>query len=331
MNTRTLKFGRILVATDFSASADAAIKRAIWVAKQAQGKVVIAHVIADLRHAVAHTSYRSRIEFLEGQEEHFQRELRRNSDEKLKKLIHGLGDTGVTIKYETLLGTPYVELIHSVQQEQYDLVVVGSRGNSPWKQLLLGSTARRLIRQCPASVWVVRNEGSRPPTSIIAAVDLSDVSRRALEQAAELANCVGAQLHVLHVIEHDVPDHLLDTRPASSPDLTMRQWIEREATESFEKLLAPFETAGDKMHRHVKWGTPGEEIVKLAKEVEADVIAIGTVGRSGIQGLLLGNTAEKVLAHCDCDILTVKPAEFQSPIAPPTWSLHPGPERRQEG
>ena len=88
--------------------------------------------------------------------------------------------------------------------------------------------------------------------------------------------------------------------------------------------------AGTAMRRHLLWGAPAEQIVNFAKDVHADLIVLGTVGRSGIQGLLLGNTAENVLVHCDCDVLTVKPAGFQTPIAPPTWSLHPGPERREE-
>jgi universal stress protein E len=57
--------------------------------------------------------------------------------------------------------------------------------------------------------------------------------------------------------------------------------------------------------------------------VAADVIAMGTVGRSGIRGMLLGNIAEKVLATCDCSILTVKPDDFVSPIQPAFWPLHP--------
>ena len=112
-----------------------------------------------------------------------------------------LGSTGVEITYETLLGEPYVELIHSVQQEGYDLVVVGTRGHNALTRIVLGSTAKRLIRKCPASVWVVKHKEVKPPRSILAAVDMSDVSRRALDQAIWMAQQTGAQLHVLHVIE----------------------------------------------------------------------------------------------------------------------------------
>jgi universal stress protein E len=330
MNDGISEFRRILVATDFSACADAALHQAVWIAKQSHGEVVLAHVVADLRRAVSRTSYRARIEFLEGQEEHFQRELRRASDEKLKRSIHQLGDTGVKITYETLLGTPYVELIHSVQQEGYDLVVTGSRGNGSWQELFLGSTAKRLIRKCPACVWIVKHESAKPPTSILAAVDMSDVSRRALEQAVRLAECAKAELHVLHVVEHEIPEHLLEMKSASSSDRSLREWLEYEQSQQFDQFLAPMETLCRPLRRHLLWGTAGQQIVNLAKEVTADLIVLGTVGRSGIQGLLLGNTAENVLVHCDCDVLTVKPAGFQSPITPAAWQLHPGPERHED-
>jgi len=68
----------------------------------------------------------------------------------------------------------------------------------------------------------------------------------------------------------------------------------------------------------------------LADRLKVDLIALGTVGRSGVEGLLLGNTAENVLAESDCDILAVKPAGFVSPISPATWQLHPGPEKPKD-
>src|SRR6476660_8617309 len=128
MNTSFSGYKAVLAATDFSDHGLAALRRAVWVAQQSCKRLVAAHVVADIRKAVHNTSYRSRIEFLEGNEEHFQRELRREADEKSKRQISSLGATGVEITYETLLGEPYEELIHSVQQEGYDLVVAGTRG-----------------------------------------------------------------------------------------------------------------------------------------------------------------------------------------------------------
>src|SRR6476620_3407365 len=90
----------ILAATDFSPHGSSALKRAVWIAQQCCQRLVVASVVTDLRRAIHHTSYRSRIEFLEGNEEHFQRELRRDADAKLKRKIASLGSTGIDIKYE---------------------------------------------------------------------------------------------------------------------------------------------------------------------------------------------------------------------------------------
>lgn len=327
MNSPFAGYRGVLAATDFSDHGMAALRRAVWVAERTCKRLVVAHVVADIRKAIHHTSYRSRIEFLEGNEEHFQRELRREADNKLKRQILGLGSTGVEIRYETLLGEPYEELVHSVQQEGYDLVVAGTRGHSALKHLVLGSTAKRLIRKCPASVWIVKDKEIKPPTSILAAVDMSEVSRLALDQAIWMARQAEAPLHILHVIESTgLSADLLDTNVAGPPAKPLREVIQTEIEQQLERFLSSVESAGIKTTKHLLWGSPAHETVRLATDLKSDLIVLGTVGRSGVEGLLLGNTAESVLTHCDCDILTVKPAGFVSPIKPASWPLHPGPE-----
>lgn len=289
----------------------------------------MANVVADLKRAVSRTSYQARIEFLEGHEERFQRELRLSADAKLKRMIASLGETELEITYETLLGEPYVELIHTVQQENYDLVVAGTRGHNAWKRLVLGSTAKRLIRKCPASVWIVKNEGNNTPNSVLAAIDMSEVSSRALDEAIWVTQRAGAQLHILYVIESsDIPSDLLNTKIAGSAHDSLRETIETDVRRQFDEFLA--DRVGDAINGvdHLSWGLPWQETVNLANQLHTDLIVLGTVGRSGILGLLLGNTAENVLIHSACDVLTVKPAGFVSPIAPPAWPLHPGPEKR---
>jgi nucleotide-binding universal stress UspA family protein len=326
MNSPFNGYRGVLAATDFSDHGLAALKRGAWIAQQSCKRLVAAHVVSDIRKAIHNTSYRSRIEFLEGNEEHFQHELRRHADNKLQQQMASLAATGIDLKYETLLGEPFEELIHSVQQEGYDLVVAGSRGHSALASLIIGSTAKRLIRKCPASVWIVKNKVIEPPTKILAAVDMSDVSRLALQQAVWIAQLANAQLHVVHVIESTgLSANLLDTKVVGPPAKPLRDLIESEVRQQFEDFLSLNIPEGITTKKRLLWGSPAQEVVSLANELKADLIVVGTVGRSGVAGILLGNTAESVLTHCDCDVLTVKPVEFVSPIKPATWSLHPGP------
>ncbi|RPI89277.1 MAG: universal stress protein [Planctomycetaceae bacterium] len=201
-------------------------------------------------------------------------------------------------------------------------MLAGTRGLTAWEQFFVGSTARSLIRKCPSSVWIVKAEHVGPPRAVLAATDFSDASRRAVLEGLWVALQASADFHLLHVVDSmDVPEDMISRIPEGS---SLRREINEEAEHRFDQFLESLNTDLDKVQRHLSFGTPWQEIGRLSTHLNVDLIALGTVGRSGIKGLLLGNTAEKVLGMCDCSILTVKPDGFVSPIDPAFWPLHPG-------
>lgn len=317
-------YHRILVATDFSSPAEAAVKQAVWLTRVCGAKLVLAHTLPDLRRAVHSVSYKAQMDLLYGDGELFQREARLKSDTQLRWMITHLNATDLDVKFETLLGEAFVEITHAVQQEGYDLVVVGSRGLATWKQFFIGSTAKRLIRKCPASVWVVKAEHVGPPQVVLASTDFSDVSRKAVLQGLWVAAQADAEFHLLHVIDStDVPKEIIDRIPEGG---SLRQELNQEAERCLQQFIESLGTAGSRVQSHLSFGTPWQEIDRMAEHLKVDLVVLGTVGRSGIQGVLLGNTAEKILDHCDSSILTVKPDGFVSPISRASWPLHPGPD-----
>lgn len=322
--SETMGYQHILVATDFSSHAHAALKQGVWLARQTGARLVLAHTLPDLRRAVHGTSYEARIDLLYGEGDLFQREMRQKSDTKMRRMIVNLNTTDLDVKFETLLGEPFVELTHAVQAEGYDLVLAGTRGLAAWEQFFVGSTAKRLIRKCPSSVWIVKAEHVGPPKAVLAATDFSDVSRRAVLKGLWVAQQASAKFHLLHVVDSkDVPEDIISRIPEGS---SLRREINDEAKHRFDGFVESLNTDPDQVQRHLSFGTPWQEVGRLAKHLNIDLISLGTVGRSGIKGVLLGNTAEKVLGTCDCSILTVKPADFVSPINPAFWPLHPGPK-----
>jgi universal stress protein E len=317
-------YKQILVATDFSPHADAALKQAVWLARQTGAQIVLAHTLPDLRRAVHASSYKARLDLLYGEGDLFQREIRQESDTKMRRMIVNLHAIDLNVKFETLLGEPVVEITHTVQQEGYDLVLAGTRGLAAWEQFFVGSTAHRLIRKCPASVWIVKAEHVGPPLVVLAATDFSDVSSKAVEQGLWVAQQANAQFHLLHIIDSmEVPEDVIAKSPQGS---SLRTEINAEAKHRLDQFVESSQVDPAHIQVHLSWGTPWKEIGRMAQHLAADLISLGTVGRSGIKGVLLGNTAEKVLGTCDCSILTVKPADFVSPINPAFWPLHPGPE-----
>ena len=314
-------FKNILVATDFSECSNAALSQAVWLARHCGVGVVLAHAIDDLRRAAHVTSYKAKLDLLSGEGELFQKEIRNTSDQKLRHQISSMEAHDVKVSSETLLGEAFVEIIHAVQQEGYDLVMTGTRGVSGWKEFFVGSTAKRLIRKCPAAVWIVKAEHTQAPKVILAPSDFSDVSRKAVLKGLWLAERSRAEFHLVHVIDsRDVREDLLEHIP---PGSSVRDEINHKATERLNEFLESLGSCSVDIVSHLTWGYPWQEISRIASKHNADLITMGTVGRSGVKGVLLGNTAERILDTCDCSILTVKPDDYVSPISKATWPLHP--------
>lgn len=319
--TNMLGYRKILVAMDFSAHSEAALRQAVWVARQSGARVVLAHCRPDLRKVVHSASTKAKLDLLLGEGDQFEREVRQKTDHRMRQLIAGIHATDLDIRCETLLGEPFVELIHAVQQEGYDLVLAGRRGLAAWQEFFVGSTTQRLVRKCPASVWVCKAEHIGCPKSVLAATDFSDVSRRAVLEGLSVARQASAPFHLLHVIDsRDVPEDAISTVSEAS---SLREEVNQAARHRLDAFVTSLETAPSSIHTHLSWGTPWQEIRRIATQQKIDLIAMGTVGRSGIKGVLLGSTAEKVLTICDCSLLTVKPEGYESPISPPFWPLHP--------
>ena len=329
MSNRKPGYQRILVATDFSPPADAALKQAVWLARQNGAKIVVMHTLPDRLREVHSETMRAQLDLLYGDGESVPSEIRQKTEARMKQVIVDLQATDLDVRFETLPGEPFVELTHAVQEEGFDLVLAGTRGLAAWKQFLVGSTAKRLIRKCPSSVWIVKAEHVGPPKTVLAATVFSEVSRRAAREGLWIAQQASAEFHLLHSINYLI-DYLTDTPQEFATRFPVGGPLRREINDGAQKLLEAFvqslDTDPEKVHLHLSWGTPWQEVDRLVQHLNADLVVLGTVGRSGIKGVLLGNTAERVLTTCDCSILTVKPDDFVSPLAPGLRPLPPGPE-----
>lgn len=320
-------FRKILIATDFSKSAQAALPRGIWLAEKSDAQAVVVHVLANLRDAFIALPYAAKSEFLYGDIDKFERALRAGSQQKLNKAVQRFTRKKIDLQTEVLLGKPEIAITRAVLHEKYDMVVVGTRGLTGVKRFFLGSTAYRLVRQCPASVWVVKSESAWPPKRVLVGIDFSELSRCALALAGWVAHQSKAVLDVVHVIEDDDVFSGLKARQRDSVKSSdLGRQIEADAFQRLQEWCDESLAPETLRAIHVRWGTPWKVIAERARRWRCDLAVLGAVGRSGVPGVLIGNTAEKTLNHCDCSILTVKSPEFVSSILPPFWELHPANE-----
>jgi nucleotide-binding universal stress UspA family protein len=150
----------------------------------------------------------------------------------------------------------------------------------------------------------------KPIRRIVVATDFSDCSAAAARTAAELAEKLGAGIEVVTVLENTVPFTEATgwmVLPAVAEEI--RAAADEKLAEFAERHFAGMEG----VYRQVREGRPYEQIIKAAEDADADLIVVGTHGRTGLSHLLLGSEAEKVVRHSPLPVLTVKPAAVAEP------------------
>jgi len=209
--------------------------------------------------------------------------------------------------------------------EEWDAtgVIVGTHGRSGLARLFLGSTAEELLRTSKRPVLVVRDapDASSPlyepmppepetlgPTQILVATDFSEPARRALEAARDLAAQLGARVSVAHVfddpgdIRRGIVGRGLDAPRASALPEGARSQLEGALGTMIDEV---FGDGASEVSRVVLVGRPVDEICSHATKSEADLVVVGTVGRTGTLRLLLGSVAEKIVRRAGVAVLTV--------------------------
>lgn len=227
-------------------------------------------------------------------------------------------DVSEEIEVKLLTGTPFVEVIQEVIRGKYDLLIKPSEGAGTFDRLL-GSTDMHILRKCPCPVWIVKPTRKHKHKKIIAAVDPdpkevnTELNQLILELASSLSAHHNAELHV--VAAWGLRDEYPLRSPQHQADLDqLRKDIKKATGHWLDELTTQFESDGVELRAHLIEGHASDVILKEAKEHNADLIVMGTVGRVGISGYFMGNTAERILTDIGCSVLAVKPPGFQSPI-----------------
>ena len=138
-------------------------------------------------------------------------------------------------------------------------------------------------------------------------VDFSTASRNALSLALDLAREIGAEVHVMHVLEHPlymVPD--LTVTVSGSPSEAYVAYARKQAAHLMQELLASFKETGVRVTHEIVPGEPERKILSSAGEGSFDLIVMGTHGKKGLKHLLLGSVAEWVVRNAPCPVLTTR-------------------------
>ena len=144
--------------------------------------------------------------------------------------------------------------------------------------------------------------------SILAPTDFSQHAAKAVRYACLLAERLGSELHLLHVLSDIVP---VGPDPTLTPVLPPEFYTEsrEQALETLGRTLEPSWGCPQSVERAVRWGDPVEEVVTYAREQSNDLIVIATHGRTGLSHVLLGSVAERIVREAPCPVLTIRDRE----------------------
>lgn len=237
--------------------------------------------------------------------------------EHLRTLCERMRKDGVDASFKVTHGKPFVEIIREVSRDDHDICVVAAHEPGNGAERFFGSTAQRLLRKCPCALWVFKPGVSTRLERIMVAVDpLSEnleLNIRLLELADSLALIEKAELYVSHAW-NVWAEHLLRRRMSEEELPYLFNNAEREVKKSLTELLSKSKVIVPEDHILLVKGEPEKVIPESLKENQIDLLTIGTVARTGVPGLIMGNTAERLLEQVECSVLAIKPEGFVSPV-----------------
>ena len=207
---------------------------------------------------------------------------------------------------------PWLAMVRRVLAGESDLVVVGRHDRSDAAAAHLGSVARKLMRKCPAPVWVVDPGHDLVHRLVLGATDLSPVGDEVLRLAAYVAESQDCALHALHAYQISMELQLEAVRMSAREYSRRIHELENGVRRSIRGSLAPVTHL--EPHLHIGCDAPSRAILGAVERLDPDLLVMGTLSRGGVAGLLVGNTAERLLGRLECSLLTVKPDDFVCPI-----------------
>lgn len=316
------RFVNILYVAQSGNNQEAAIARAVSLAQNNQARLTVMDITPPPKTGFG--ILRGRLE-----PEQLAASLLTERRKALEALIAPYRDS-LSIQVEVSMGIHFLEVVRAVLRNAHDLVIKPTQTPLLINRLF-GSDDMHLLRKCPCPVWLMKQDEPSNYACILAAVDFdfSDrdldehgLNQQILQLASSLALSDFAELHLVHTWE--APEASYVRAWVENPDATEQAYIEGELMERQRRMRELMQRlpawigsdAAEHLspHIHLPMGKPGEEIPALADALKADLVVMGTVARTGIPGLIIGNTAESIIDLLQCSVLAIKPVGFTTPV-----------------
>jgi nucleotide-binding universal stress UspA family protein len=291
---------RIIVGHDLRGGGDAALRSAAVLAKRYGAALRLVHVV-ELPHSyerIAHPlASSSAVE-----------EVAQKIGAKLEALTVGPDLNGLQVEYEVRRGKPFVELIIARRAWSADLLVVGNTHGQGAH--FLGSTSERVVRKAMVPVMVAKKVLSANAQTFLVPTDFSACAKKAAAEALVLGESFAGRVVFLHVVDL-YPSYAFTYTDDIAVPLVLPPPSPEEMEGEWEDFLSGLPLGKVAWEKNTQEGEPATEILQQAESKHADMIVIGTHGRTGLGYMLMGSVVEKVVRTASCPVLTIRPDAFQ--------------------
>ncbi len=236
----------------------------------------------------------------------------------LENLINEL-NTDIEINCQVVWhNRPFEAIIELVIKKNYDLVIKGTHQHDKFKSVIFTPTDWHILRKCPCPVLLVKEHEWPSNGNVIAAVNVGSdeaehhsLNAKITKEAKQLAQLIQANVHLVNSFPGTPVNIAIEI-----PEFNSTEYNETMLKHHKQAMIAhanKFDISV--VNTHIKEGLPETVIEQVAAKLDAEMVILGTIGRTGISAALIGNTAEHVIDQLNCDVLALKPDGYISPLA----------------
>ncbi|KOC89237.1 universal stress protein UspE [Winslowiella iniecta] len=307
-----VKYQNILVAIDPQQDDQPALRRAVYLNQRIGGKIKAFLPIYDF-------SYEMTTLLSPDERTNMRKGVISQRTEWIREQAHAYLEAGVDIEIKVVWhNRPFEAIIQEVLTGNHDLVLKMAHQHDRLEAVIFTPTDWHLLRKCPSPVWMVKDQPWPEGGKALVAVNLASeephhdlLNQKLVKLTRELADMVNhTEVHLVGaypITPINIAIELPDFDPSVYNDAIRGQHLV-----AMKALRQKF--AMDEKFTHVEKGLPEEVIPDLAEHLDAGIVVLGTIGRTGISAAFLGNTAEQVIDHLRCDLLVIKPDGFATPV-----------------
>ncbi|WJG07600.1 universal stress protein UspE [Aliiglaciecola sp. LCG003] len=212
---------------------------------------------------------------------------------------------------------PFESILYEVIDNSYDLIVKGTQQHDSLKSVIFTPTDWHLLRKSPVPVLLVKDHDWPDNGNVLAAIDINtedeehkNLNHKVSQSCQVFAQLLNGNANLVNSYA-GTPVNIAIEIPEFDP-VGYTEAVKQHHIDAMHEHGAQYKISPARIY--VREGLPEHVIPQIAEEIDAELLIMGSIGRTGITAALMGNTAEHVVDSLNCDILALKPDEFDCPI-----------------